>query len=100
MLHEFRNFNADRMDIHELVALAAFGKQIRAEYEAHNLEEPDWVDTQLKSLRREIHARNADRLEAELKQKKQKLDNLKTPEQKRTELKREIKELESQLQTV
>lgn len=100
MLQSFRNFDADRMDIHELVALAAFGKQLRAEYEAHNLEEPDWVDTQIKSLRREISARNADRLEAELKSKRLKLDNLKTPEQKRAELKREIKQLEDQLQTV
>lgn len=100
MLTEFRNFNVDRCDIHELVALAAFGKALRAEYEAHNIDEPDWVDAQLKSLNREIRVRNADRLETERRQIQAKLDSLKTPEQKRRELQKRKQEIESELASV
>src|ERR1700678_404735 len=63
-LAQFKNFAADRMDIDELVALMAFGKSLRAEYDALQMEEPNFLDIQLKSLRREITARTADKLEA------------------------------------
>jgi hypothetical protein len=100
LLHEFKNFDANRLDIDELVALAAFGRLLRDEYEAHTLDEPEWVGIQLKSLRREIQTRNADKMEKLLREKKARLETLKSPTEKRAELQKEIKELEKQLTAV
>jgi phosphoenolpyruvate synthase/pyruvate phosphate dikinase len=100
MLQLFRNFQADRMDLDELVYLAAVGSQLRAEYEKHNLEEPDWVDVQLKALKREIFARNADKLEARRKEIASRLESLKTPQQKKTELLKEQAEINRKLTAI
>ena len=34
LLEAYRNFNKERMDLDELVELAAFGRMLRQEYEA------------------------------------------------------------------
>jgi phosphoenolpyruvate synthase/pyruvate phosphate dikinase len=100
MLQLFRNFQADRMDLDELVYLAAVGSQLRAEYEKHNLEEPDWVDVQLKALKREIFARNADKLESRRKEIQARLESLKTPQQKKQELLKEQAEINKKLTAI
>ena len=94
-LQSFKTFNADRMDVDELVALLAFGKTLRTEYEALQLEEPEFVDTQLKSLRREINARNADKIAARKRELTARIDSLKTPAQKKKELEDELARLEA-----
>jgi ATP-dependent Lon protease len=98
-LQSFKTFSADRMDIDELVALYTFGKSLRDEYEALQLEEPSFVDVQLKSLRREITARTADKLEARKRELTARIDSLKTPAQKKSELEKELAKLEEQLAT-
>jgi DNA repair ATPase RecN len=98
MLNQFKNFVSDRLDIDELIELTAFGKMLRAEYEAHQLEEPEFVDSQLKALKREIFARNADRLEARKREIRSRLDSLKTPTQRKSELEKELREIDKQLQ--
>lgn len=99
-LDEFRNFVANRLPIDELVALSAFGKQLRTEYEVHNIEEPEFVDIQLKSLRREINTRVADQKEKMLRELKARRDALKTPAERKVELNKQIKDLEAELQEV
>ena len=99
-LGTFKSFAADRMDLDELVALMAFGKSIRAEYEALQMEEPPFVDIQLKSLRREITARTADKLEARKRELTARIDSLKTQAQKKAELEKELAGLEKQLASV
>ena len=96
-LGTFKSFTADRMDIDELVALMAFGKSLRAEYEALQMEEPAFVDLQLKSLRREITSRFADKLEARKRELASRIDSLKTPAQKKSELEKELANVEAQL---
>ena len=100
MLSQFKNFDANRLDLDELIALAAYGRQLREEYEAQSLDEPEFIDIQLKSLRREIHSRNADKLEKTLREKRSRLEALKSPTEKRAEIKREITTLEKQLANV
>lgn len=97
-LEVFKSFNADRMDISELVALMAFGKSLRAEYEKLSLEEPAFVDIQLKSLHREITARTADAKEARRRELASRIDALKTPQQKKAELEKELAALNRDLQ--
>lgn len=100
MLENFKNFDANRLDIDQLVALAAYGRHLREEYEALGFDEPEFIDIQLKSLRREIHSRNADKLEKTLREKRSRLEALKSPTEKRSEIKREIQTLEKQLEKV
>lgn len=99
-LDQFRSFSADSLNIDELVSLSLFGRQLRAEYEALQLEEPEWVDVQLKSLRREIHARNADSLEARRREINARLESLKTPGQRKSELLKERAEIDQKLKAV
>lgn len=94
-LDQYRNFNVDGLDVDELIALSVFGRQLRAEYEALQLEEPDWVDIQLKTLRREIHSRAADAREARIREIDSRLNALMTADEKRAELLKERERLTS-----
>lgn len=93
MLDQLKNFNAERMDVDELVALAAFARTLRAEYEATQVDEPEWVGTQLNSLRREIQTRMTDHREAELRKVNAQLDGLKSREEKKAELEKKRDDL-------
>ena len=99
-LDQFRNFNVDGLDIDELVTLSLFGRQIRVEYESLQIEEPEWVDIQLKALRREIHVRNANNLEARRREIDARLDALKSPGQRKTELLNERAQIDKALKAV
>ena len=97
MLETFKNFVIDRLDMEELIALSAFGRQLRAEYESVNVDVPTWVGDNLRTLRREIASRNADSLEKTLREKKARLESLKPAEERRKELQAEIDALQSKL---
>ena len=97
MLDLLKNFQADRMDLTELVTLAAFGDLVSAKFTELSVEPPSWVDENLKSLKREITAKNSDRLSSKLKSAKQRLETLKTPDEKRKQTEDEIAALEKQL---
>lgn len=100
MLTEFRNFNPDRLDIHQLLALAAFGRMLRDEYAEFQVDEPEWVGQNLRAIRREIKAKNQDRLEARKRDLNAKLENLKTPAERKAELMKELTKLNDQLESV
>jgi len=95
MLEEFRNFNKDRLDLDDLVTLAAFGRLLRAEYEAEKVDEPEFVNIQLMVLRREIASKMADKRAARLRQIKTQLHGLKTTAERREDLEKELAELET-----
>ena len=95
-LQTFESFNTDRAtDVDELVAALAFGKSLRNEYEALQIEEPEYIDTTIKAIRREITARNADKIAARKRELAARIDSLKTPAQKKTELEKELAALEA-----
>jgi len=100
MLEKYQNFDKDRLTLDELVELSAFGRSIRSEYEALNIPEPEFVDIQLKALRREITVRNADALEAELRKINARLTQLATPEERREALRKQKAEIEEKLKGV
>ncbi len=90
-LSSFKNFNVDRVtDVDELVAGVVFGKALRAEFEALQLETPAYIDAQLNALRREITSRNADSIAARERELVARIDSLKTPAQKKAELEAEL----------
>ena len=90
-----KNFNADRLDMEDLVGLLADSKALRTEYEALQIEEPEYIDTTIKALRREITSRNADKIAARKRELTARIDSLKTPAQKKTELEKELAALEA-----
>ncbi len=97
MLVEFKNFSADRLDVDGLVALLAFGKVLRAEFETQKLEVPEYVGVQIRSLKREIDAKVADKREAERKRLKAQLEALKTPSERKTEIAARLEVLEKEI---
>ena len=90
-----KNFNADRLDMEDLVGLLADSKALRAEYGALQIEEPEYIDTTIKAIRREITSRNADKIAARKRELTARIDSLKTPAQKKTELEKELAALEA-----
>ena len=90
-----KNFNADRLDMEDLVGLLADCKALRAEYEALQIEEAEYIDTTIKAIRREITSRNADKIAARKRELTARIDSLKTPAQKKTELEKELAALEA-----
>ncbi len=94
-LQNFKNFTADRLGLEDLVALSAYGRALRAEYEALQVEEPEFISVQLNSLKREIHSREADSREARKRNIKAQLESLKTAAERKNELKKQLAELEA-----
>jgi hypothetical protein len=70
MLDQFKNFNAEAADLDELVEVASFGRQFRAEHEALNVPIPEYVDDNLRVIRREIDGRLADKRAARVRELK------------------------------
>ena len=94
MLDSFKSFSDDQLEIDELVALSLFGRQLRAEYEALRVPEPDYVGLQLNAIRREIESKMADKREARKREIKSQLSGLKTAAERRQELEKELEQLE------
>ena len=94
-INALKNFNSDRLDIDEMVGLLADSKALRAEYDALQIEEPEYIDTTIKAIRREINARNADKIAARKRELAARIDSLKTPLQKKKELEDELAKLEA-----
>ena len=89
MLDKFKTFVEDRCDLDELVALSAYGKALRAEYEHLQVEVPAFVSTQLNALTRAVRGRVADSVEARKKHIDAQLAALQTPAEKRAALEAE-----------
>lgn len=94
---QLKNFDVERLNLDEVVELAAFARVYREEYEKNGGEVPTWLSDSLKSLRREINVRQLDGVEKTLREKISRLEALKPAEQKRQELQAEIDALKQRL---
>ena len=97
MLTDLKNFDANRASIDEMVSLRAECRTVVTEYEVQNVATPDWVEPALTNLDRQIKAKNAERLEARKREVTLRLDNLKTPNEKKIELRKELAQLNKEL---
>jgi hypothetical protein len=95
MLDRFKSFNTEVADLDELVAMAAFGRSFRAEYESLNVSVPEFVDDTLRTIKREIETRVADRRQARIRELKAQRDSLKTAAEKREAIEKELASLET-----
>lgn len=94
MLERLKNLNIDGMDIDEAVALSAFARGMKAEYDTLALETPEWLDTRIREVRREIKSRTQDLLERRLREAKARREALKPATERRQEVDDEIARLE------
>ena len=90
MLNEFKNFNVEGGDLDELVALSAFGKQLRGEFESQKVAVPEYVSDNLNALAREIDSRVADRRAQRVRELKQQRASLATAQEKREAIEKEL----------
>ena len=93
MLQEFKNFNVDAASIDELVALSAFGKQLRGEFETQKIPVPEYVSDNLNSISREIDARMADRKATRIRELKAQRASLATAQERRASIDKELEDL-------
>ena len=93
MLDQFKAFNTEVADLDELVAMAAFGRSLRSEFEALNVSVPEFADDQLRVIKREIETRVADRRAARVRELKAQRDSLKTAAEKREAIEKELASL-------
>lgn len=100
MLHQFKTFQADRMDLDDLIALAAFGHMLRDQYEKFGLEVPDFVTDNIKAITREVKTKTAATLESRKRELLSRKDALKTPAERKREIEAELKQIDEQLQSV
>ena len=97
VIDELRKSETEGMSLEDLVALSALGRGVQSEFATLNIEEPEFLGPKLREIRREIAARQADRIEKLLREKKARLEALQPAEEKRAALKAEIDKLEAQL---
>jgi hypothetical protein len=100
MLEKLRSFDVDRLDVEEAIALSAFARSLKSEYEALGGEAPEWLDNRTRELRREIRARQQDGIEKRLHEAQARLEALKPAAERREELQAEIDKLKASLASV
>lgn len=85
------------MDIDDMVVISAMTRTVRTRYAELNIEEPAWLDSQLKKLERAIAIKRQDKIERLLHEQRARFETLKSPDEKRAETAIKIAELEKQL---
>lgn len=97
MLAQLRNVNVDRIDLDEAVGLLAFGELMARTYPEHNLKTPEWLDDNVKLLRREVNTRRAESLEKRRKELQSRIEATRTAQERREAYARELAEVEASL---
>lgn len=94
MLQKLKNLDMERMDLDEAIELLSVANAMRVTYDAEQVEVPEWVDTSIRELKREIRSRQQDSRERRLKELKARREALATVDEKRAKIDREIADLE------
>lgn len=98
MLEKLKNLNLDRiLDMDEAIALSAYARGIETEYEALDLQAPEWLAKSTDVLREEIARRTRATDLARLKELEGELEAYKTVSEKRTEAQKRLGELQKKL---
>jgi hypothetical protein len=97
VLELLKNFDHNRASIDEMVSLRAFARGLVTEYIEQDVELPEWIEAQSKSLDRQILAKNHDRLEARRKELLARKDSLKTTVERKAEINAELAKLNKKL---
>ena len=85
MLEKLLNFDRERAELDEMLALHAFGKTLVASYAEFELEAPERVLLNVETIGEEIRARAKDNLQKVERELIRELEGLKTKEEKKGE---------------
>ncbi len=94
-IDQLKNLQLPRLDLDEAIALSAFARTIKSEYEHVDAEAPVWLDDSIREIRNEIRDRLRDSVQKRLRELYARRDALSTAEEKRAKIAEEIKKLES-----
>lgn len=94
MIQKLKNLDLERMDLDDAIELLTVANSVHATYDTEQVDVPEWLDTSIRELKREIRARQQDSRERRLKELKARREALATTEEKRAKIDREIAELE------
>ena len=97
-LRDLKAFNPDNGDIESLVEMLAYGNMILHQYrdlEDSAVEVPEWLQPKLNKIRREVIERQDDIIRKRITDAKLRIEQFKTPQEKKLELRAEIKRLEA-----
>lgn len=98
MIHrQLRNLDVLRLDLDDMVELEMQATALSVTYERHRLDTPEWLIDAQRSLQRALRQKRDDLLALRLQEAKQRLQKLRTPEERRGALEEEIAQLEAQL---
>lgn len=96
-LDKLRNLHSDGFDLDELLALSAVADGMEAQYDYFRLPHPDWFKAAKDELEVEIKRRIRDSLQKRKAAVITNLEALKTPTERKNQLRKELEELEEQL---
>lgn len=97
MLAQLRNVNVDRIDLDEAIGLLAFGELMLRSYPEHGLSVPEWLDENVKLLRREVNTRQRESLEKRRKELQLGIERTRTAQERRDAYARELADVEAKL---
>lgn len=95
ILNQLKTFNENALDLDQLVQLLAFATILHATYDDVAVDVPEWLDGQIRKLKRQIRTREADTIEKRIREKEARLEALKPVDKKRSELAAEIRALKT-----
>lgn len=93
VLNSLQNLVVTRPNLDELMFLSHTAVGLRKSYDEMQVDVPEWLDNSIRELKREIHTRQQDQRDNAIRTIKARLDALKTPTEKRTELEEQLKRL-------
>lgn len=97
MLNELKRIDLDGADLEQLVSMAAFARNLQAEYNHRNVPIPPWLDNKSRDLTREITRRSQDELQRQYSELLAQEASLMTPAEKRDLVAKKKAALEAQL---
>lgn len=96
-LEQLKNSFLPRMTVEELIVLHGGATDLIDGYTDFKLDAPEWLQARVKELAREVNARRRDVLALKLRQAKARRETLKPDAEKRTDLDKQIAQLEVEL---
>lgn len=98
MLDKLKSFDVQSVSMDELVMLSAVGTILVQEFLAYGIEQPKWLDPKIKTLRREVRARNQDHLEKRILELKSRRETLLSTSERKKQLDAEIAALTAKVE--
>lgn len=97
MLTLYKNFDTDRLELLDLMALSVFGDLLAEKYESNGLEVPASVQNKNQKLALTIKAKVNDQLQNKIQDVSGRLESLKSPSEKKADLTKQLEKLRKQL---